>query len=132
VLGCPGCGGLWVPNETLEPLIEGGAQYTAPQAGGDQPRPVTGGVQYLKCPTCSTLMSRRNYGRVSGVILDSCPAHGVWLDSGELQALRTFVASGGRQRQAKADADKQRLAEQLVELRRQAAEVRPRGGYGDF
>lgn len=130
VLGCPGCGGLWVPAETLEPLIDGGAQFTPAQPGGDQPRTLRVDVQYLKCPTCGTLMSRRNYGRVSGVIVDSCPDHGVWLDAGELQALRTFVASGGRKRQAKADADKDRLTEQLRQLRREAAAERGRSRTG--
>jgi len=131
VLGCPGCGGLWVPEETLEPLIDGGAQFTPSQEGADLPRRLDVNVRYLKCPTCSKLMARRNYGRVSGVIVDSCPQHGVWLDRGELQTLRSFVASGGRKRQASADADKERLADQLRELRREAARAPHRGsGHG--
>ncbi len=126
VLGCPSCNGLWVPTETLEPLIEGGARHTQPEEGGDQPRRLSRDVRYLKCPTCSQMMSRRNYGRVSGIIVDTCPQHGVWLDKGELEALRSFVASGGRKRQAAADAQKLRLADQIRELRREA--VRDRSG----
>lgn len=39
-------------------------------------------------------MSRRNFGRSSGVIVDVCEAHGTWFDAEELPSILWFVASG--------------------------------------
>jgi Zn-finger nucleic acid-binding protein len=52
-------------------------------------------VQYLKCPDCQRHMHRRNFARASGVIIDECKDHGVWLDCDELGKIAAFVASGG-------------------------------------
>lgn len=40
-------------------------------------------------------MTRRNFELISGVFIDACRDCGCWLDSGELQKLRAFVANGG-------------------------------------
>jgi hypothetical protein len=40
-------------------------------------------------------MARRNFGTISGVVVDECQRHGVLLDEGELQAIESFVAMGG-------------------------------------
>jgi Zn-finger nucleic acid-binding protein len=40
-------------------------------------------------------MNRINFKSISGVLIDVCSDHGVWLDKGELTHLRTFIASGG-------------------------------------
>ena len=42
-------------------------------------------------------MVRSNFGRISGVIIDICGDHGAWFDAGELEKVRTFVATGGLQ-----------------------------------
>ena len=41
------------------------------------------------------MMSRRNFKSISGVLIDSCINCGIWLDKGELEFIRNFVASGG-------------------------------------
>ncbi len=41
------------------------------------------------------MMSRVNFARVSGVILDVCRSHGAWFDSGELEEVRRFVVGLG-------------------------------------
>ena len=43
-------------------------------------------------------MSRSNFGRVSGVIIDVCRPHGAWFDRGELAAIRRFLRDGGLHR----------------------------------
>lgn len=53
------------------------------------------GVKYVKCPTCRELMNRRQYGTRSGVIVDECADHGVWLDRGELRRILVWVRAGG-------------------------------------
>jgi len=53
-------------------------------------------VAYIKCPVCSQLMNRVNFGVRSGVIIDRCKAHGLWLDGGELRHLMEWMKMGGR------------------------------------
>ncbi len=43
-------------------------------------------------------MNRRQFARVSGVIIDVCRPHGAWLDRGELGAIRRFLRAGGARR----------------------------------
>ena len=52
-------------------------------------------ITYIKCPVCSKMMNRVNFGARSGVIVDVCKAHGVWLDSGELRRLLEWKKAGG-------------------------------------
>ncbi len=40
-------------------------------------------------------MSRKNFRRISGVLIDQCRDHGIWLDAGELDHIRCFIANGG-------------------------------------
>jgi len=53
-------------------------------------------VSYIKCPVCSELMNRVNFGTRSGVIIDRCRNHGVWLDGGELNHLMKWMKMGGK------------------------------------
>lgn len=53
------------------------------------------GITYVKCPVCGTVMSRVNFGARSGVIVDRCPEHGIWLDGGELRKLFEWTKAGG-------------------------------------
>lgn len=53
-------------------------------------------VTYRKCPMCSERMSHMNFGGRSGVILDKCGTHGLWLDGGELRRLAEWWRAGGK------------------------------------
>jgi Zn-finger nucleic acid-binding protein len=53
-------------------------------------------VQYVKCPVCREMMHRKNYGAKSGVVVDTCRDHGIWLDGGELGQILKWVKAGGR------------------------------------
>lgn len=55
-----------------------------------------GDVLYRKCPTCRNIMNRVNFGGRSGVIVDHCSRHGMWLDSGELLRLLEWWHAGGK------------------------------------
>lgn len=51
---------------------------------------------------------------LSGVIIDECRFHGFWVDGGELERIRTFIADGGLERaQNKAIEKKNRRCENL-------------------
>ncbi len=54
------------------------------------------GVTYIKCPVCAKLMNRVNFGAKSGVIVNRCREHGVWLDGGELRHLFEWMKAGGK------------------------------------
>ncbi len=99
-LECPACCGLFVDATDLESMIAQQEQRIDAGAGGPGGTPhkavlPTDQVAYLKCPVCSTMMNRMNYGRLSGVLIDYCRSHGYWLDAGELEKIARWVASGG-------------------------------------
>ncbi len=53
-------------------------------------------VKYLKCPVCQVLMNRSNFGHRSGVVIDRCRDHGIWLESGEISHLMEWKKAGGQ------------------------------------
>jgi Zn-finger nucleic acid-binding protein len=57
-------------------------------------------IKYVKCPVCRILMNRVNFGRRSGVIVDQCKKHGIWVDSGEITHLMEWKKAGGELLQA--------------------------------
>jgi len=96
---CFGCGGAWFDAEEMKAFV---AKYRARKEAVEGP-PLEGklrrfaadaSVVYLPCPRCEKLMSRHNFGKISGVIVDRC-AHGVWLDGGELEKIVAFIQTGG-------------------------------------
>jgi Zn-finger nucleic acid-binding protein len=73
------------------------------------------GVSYIKCPVCNTIMNRVNFGVKSGVIVDRCREHGVWLDGGELRHLFEWMKAGGKLLQQERDDEKLRIEVREVE-----------------
>jgi Zn-finger nucleic acid-binding protein len=57
--------------------------------------PKTQNVKYLKCPICQNFMGRTLFGYRSGVVVDCCPKHGTWLDSGQATHLLEWKKMGG-------------------------------------
>ena len=55
-------------------------------------------TRYLKCPFCANPMNRKNWGRLSGIIVDVCGPHGIFVDAGELDKIRDFETSGTKAR----------------------------------
>ncbi|MFZ2403531.1 MAG: zf-TFIIB domain-containing protein [Methylobacter sp.] len=53
-------------------------------------------VKYIKCPVCRILMNRVSFGYRSGVIVDRCGKHGIWLDNGEITHLMEWKKAGGQ------------------------------------
>ena len=72
---------------------------------------------YVRCPTCSEMMNRRQFADGSGIVLDVCRLHGTWLDAGELRAVVEFVEKGGYEE------ERRRETQRRFEMARAAAEV---------
>ena len=96
---CGACGGLWLDPATLQRLCDAREQHTAIVGLLAGRAPSTGAaadtVRYVPCPECHRLMNRVNFARSSGIIMDVCRPHGVWLDRGELERVVGFVDAGG-------------------------------------
>lgn len=71
-------------------------------------------VKYIKCPVCENFMNRVNFAHRSGVVIDRCKAHGIWLDNGELTHLLEWKKAGG-----------QLLHERQVKKSQQQATLKP-------
>jgi Zn-finger nucleic acid-binding protein len=118
---CAQCGGLWLDLDALDrltrehdELVAATSILAARIAVAPTPTDV---VRYVPCPVCGKLMNRTNFAHASGVILDVCKGHGVWLDRGELQRVMDFVESGGlavaRDRERVKLAEEQRRLEMM-------------------
>lgn len=85
---------------------------------------------YMSCPSCGGPMVRKNFEKVSGIMVDSCPAHGTWFDAGELAAALQFLEAGGRRRRAEFEArEAAHIAEEKRRTRRIEARTVRYGGY---
>jgi Zn-finger nucleic acid-binding protein len=115
---CGVCGGQFVDHVFLHVLVDRADR--ARTAGPTSRREVPAErVHYLPCPVCSALMNRKNFGEMSGVILDVCKKHGAWLHPGDLPRVLAFVSSGGLDRER--ERHLRRLEEEAQKLRTAAA-----------
>jgi Zn-finger nucleic acid-binding protein len=93
---CPSCKGFWLDRREFRKLTSKRDVYRDDAIPDEFVRgPVQNIEGYRPCPVCNVLMSRKNFKSISGVMIDECRDHGVWLDAGELEQVRTFVANGG-------------------------------------
>lgn len=123
---CQKCGGMWADVETFQSVCADREKQSAVLAFAGK-RQLTAEplakISYVPCPKCKQLMNRSNFARASGVIIDTCKAHGAWFDAEELPKIIEFIQKGGmeiaRQRERMEIADERsRLRE---EQRKQAA-----------
>jgi len=93
---CNQCEGIWLQPNEFSVLTSEFDVYRDDKSNPQFLRPgLPKSENYLPCANCKKMMSRRNFKSISGVLIDSCLHCGVWLDKGELQSIRDFVASGG-------------------------------------
>ncbi len=120
VLECAGCAGIWLGHELFDHLqrqaTEREISWLKPQPA--VPRSAGRRPSYRVCPACQSHMSRRNFERRSGIILDICPRHGVWLDLGELEGILHWIRKGGLSQARRAQAERLRLRREARVYRR--------------
>jgi Zn-finger nucleic acid-binding protein len=117
VLECPHCAGMWLGQEAFRLVADRSREKPLPEdllgRDGKEPKPLTqnqaaGGMRYRRCPVCRKHMNRRNYGKRSGVLIDSCREHGIWFDALELGAVLRWIKRGGEERSARKDDEEAR------------------------
>ena len=95
---------MWLSRPTFRQLTQRAARESVeapslirPAAAQSRPQdgPSDTAVRYRPCADCQKLMQRRQYAPGSGVIIDICRDHGVWLDSDELPRILEWLRAGG-------------------------------------
>lgn len=93
---CPSCQGMWLDTLEFEYITSQKDVYSDDSVEPIYIRePVDGRGPLYACVRCDNFMNRINFKKISGILIDVCCDHGVWLDEGELTRLRQFIASGG-------------------------------------
>jgi Zn-finger nucleic acid-binding protein len=90
--------------------------------------PPAGSHRYWPCPECRRLMNRKNFARVSGIVVDVCKGHGVWFNRGELRRIVEFIRGGGMSRaraKERADLEYERARLRAAERDARLAAARP-------
>ena len=64
-------------------------------------------------------MHRKNFGRKSGIILDSCRSHGLWFDADELDGVVRWIRTGGESAARRRRREMESEEKQREELERQ-------------
>jgi len=103
-LECRVCAGLWLGAEVFRTLEERAREAAPPnpdpaalraEAESRAKTPQGPGPLYRRCPVCRTPMTRINFERVSGILLDRCRDDGIWFDAAELDAVLRWIKLGG-------------------------------------
>jgi Zn-finger nucleic acid-binding protein/DNA-directed RNA polymerase subunit RPC12/RpoP len=120
---CEQCGGLWLTEEHFATVCERSDEQELASRALTQSAPPTRApdkhkVRYLPCVVCKDLMSRRNYSGRSGIIIDVCREHGIWLDHTELEGILSFIRGGGLDRAREAQLERLKRQEQRTRASR--------------
>jgi len=126
IVRCGSCRGLFFNPGELEALLEAKIDQ-AVWVDGQRLQEIaqnygyTHVVEYLKCPMCAERMSHINFGGKSGVIVDRCGAHGVWLQAGELRRLMEWWRAGGKHLHQKNELEKLETSRPTTSMSHSAA-----------
>lgn len=93
---CSTCGGTWLDAGELRDVVDRHDIDHGDEArarANAEPRAIAAGDQRpaLSCPVCKNTLERYPYDEASGVLIDSCMTHGVWLDHGELERAEAWI-----------------------------------------
>lgn len=87
---------MWLDREEFDKATRPSVVFRDEELKGEYIKePIRDSVIYLPCVRCGKLMVRKNFAKISGIIIDECGMHGVWLDREELKKIRQFIADGG-------------------------------------
>jgi Zn-finger nucleic acid-binding protein len=108
LLACPSEHGVFIHSESLKvavrdrtddrPVDEEQAAEATARSWAIEELESTEGTR--ACPACSVEMRKQVFAYESGVPMDVCDEHGIWLDSGELQRIEAWYEAQERYRDA--------------------------------
>jgi Zn-finger nucleic acid-binding protein len=104
---CRQCGGQFVDHALVREMLKRQERVALGDAAPKLPPVPDPRNRYIPCPVCAQLMNRKNFGSISGVIVDICKNHGTFFDLGELPRVLAFVAGGGLERSHQRDAEEE-------------------------
>jgi len=92
---CPGCWGVWLDTGELETIIES-QKFHFSEAEKKivlegRRRRTRAPQNPVPCPKCAARMERLFLDPVVYLVIDRCPRHGVWLDTGEIKAVQALA-----------------------------------------
>jgi Zn-finger nucleic acid-binding protein len=100
VMYCSTCWGYWLTHSQLAHIIEATMQqFTDAERDkvtetfamvGDAERG-SREADPVRCPECQRAMQRHRFADSCPVMVDECPDHGIWLDTGEIKDLQIFI-----------------------------------------
>ncbi len=119
VIYCQPCQGYFIPHAVFEMIQERGERAFIPtdQIRNHPNEGLQQEIRYVRCPVCRKIMNRTNFGRISGVIIDTCRGHGLWFDQGEIEKIMNFIARGGIAKSKELEMQKLRDDEKLAKIR---------------
>lgn len=131
---CGECGGLFFDSGELQAILEARVDHVY-QVNLKKLNHLLSEVKladfkvvYRKCPVCGEFMHREGFGEKSGVVVDHCRDHGIWLDSGELTRLMEWKKAGGEILDEKRKAGQAR--QQAKEAEREFRELQQENSVG--
>lgn len=82
------------------------------------PSPHLNRPDYLHCPVCSQVMNHRTFAGVSGIVLDRCPIHGIWMEQTDLVEILEMIDSDNLEALLKKEKNREnrRLQERLRKI----------------
>ena len=104
-LSCSSCRGSFAFRASIDAVLAAAASIGPVVSYRESARASTAssskgafepGFRYLACPLCGEKMTRQNFMRRSGVIVDTCLHHGTWFDAAEALRVAEFIAGGGK------------------------------------
>lgn len=123
---CDKCYGLFFDPGEIEELLEKSVSGVF-QINQKQMRSINrdryqkeSNIRYRKCPVCRSYMQRSNYAHRSGVVVDRCYQHGIWLNNGEITHLMEWKKAGGQMLHESLK-NKQKAAKKAKKITRPAA-----------
>jgi len=135
---CANCYGLFFDPDEIETLLDSAVAPVVTVnlellSNINKDRyPKNATVKYLKCPACQVLMNRVIYGYRSGVIIDQCRSHGIWLDGGQISHLLEWKKAGGQiLNQQKITAKQEKASSEQFKKAFRKDYSRPQQSYGE-
>lgn len=118
-----GCAGIWFDNFELKKFDEQNEEAVELL---DIARGAGVNVDFeakRKCPRCSMIMMRHLFSPKDKIEIDECPAcAGIWLDAGELLAIRSAFPSETERQKAVQEFIERAVSPHFAEMRKESQE----------